>query len=478
MIIPEDTPQSPKGQSQRPHDPSVAPPPAYSGPQQSYQAGTSSTLPLYHVVPPSDPVLHTEPAGKRFFKAFVVAVLIWALFAALTGSMAEAGRYAGRPWQEHKDAATAWPSHRDGKVLLCMKGPWVWQQERDAYSVTLELNRTADALYMFTRGISTSGNVIIVQDQRRNELDTVHVDIVAKHMTPSWLHIFAVCALERREGEQGIGIFTPTRWTTNGRLPRFEFEVTIRLPRLSGDNHPLPIKSLETALPNFTHDIADLLGSVNFEKLSLHASDARIFSRSVNATQGLFKTSNAPIKGHYESHGNLTLQTSNEDVAVTVSMFNHDREVATVTQLETSNGQIKSAVNLFSASDSGKGGSFIVGGTTSNAGLALDVPILSADSQLALSAKTSNALAQVRVPDTYEGVFDLKTSNELANVHCERGDDPTGRGRGSVFWESGTERHRKGGVHWKDKAYHSIPTFAADGSIFLRTSNALAALYI
>jgi hypothetical protein len=60
---------------------------------------------------------------------------------------------------------------------------------------------------MFARGIQTSGNVVILQDERAHETDTVHVDIVAKHMTPNRLHLFAVCMLERTPGEQGVGIF-------------------------------------------------------------------------------------------------------------------------------------------------------------------------------------------------------------------------------------------------------------------------------
>ena len=100
MIIPEDTPQTPKvpPQASRELEDTEIPatsPPAYPGHEAgSCQAGTSSTQPLY--VPVPDPLLQTEPAGRRFLKAFGIAILIWFLFAALSGSVVEVGRQSGR----------------------------------------------------------------------------------------------------------------------------------------------------------------------------------------------------------------------------------------------------------------------------------------------------------------------------------------------------------------------------------------------
>lgn len=98
MIIPEDTPQTPKTQnreeelSQPPAAAQAqAPPPAYPG-YESYQAGTSATQPLYGV---PEPIAHTESAEKRFFKALAVALIIWILFGAVTSSIVEVARHAG-----------------------------------------------------------------------------------------------------------------------------------------------------------------------------------------------------------------------------------------------------------------------------------------------------------------------------------------------------------------------------------------------
>ena len=98
-------------------------------------------------------------------------------------------------------------------MLLCAKGPLVWDSMDGTHRVSLDMPRTADVLYLFSRGMSISGNVVVVQDESLStfeggeERDTVVVDIVAKGATPLWFHVFAVCALERKPGETGIGIF-------------------------------------------------------------------------------------------------------------------------------------------------------------------------------------------------------------------------------------------------------------------------------
>jgi hypothetical protein len=75
-------------------------------------------------------------------------------------------------------------------------------------------------------------------------------------------------------------------------------------------------------------------------------------------------------------------------------------------------------VNLFTDGD--KGGIFRVAGTTSNGPLTIAVPESPVDSALALTARTSNAAAEVTLHDAYQGKFLVKTSNftpELKRVN-------------------------------------------------------------
>lgn len=48
---------------------------------------------------------------------------------------------------------------------------------------------------------------MIVQDEKAHGEDVVLVDIEARGRTAEWLHVLAVCSLERKSGERGIGIF-------------------------------------------------------------------------------------------------------------------------------------------------------------------------------------------------------------------------------------------------------------------------------
>jgi hypothetical protein len=70
---------------------------------------------------------------------------------------------------------------------------------------------------------------------------------------------------------------------------------------------------------------------------------------------------------------------------------------------------IDAKVNLFTNAD--KGGIFRVAGTTSNGPLTIAVPESPVDSELGLSARTSNAAAEVTLHGAYQGRFLVKTSN-------------------------------------------------------------------
>lgn len=127
--------------------------------------------------------------------------------------------------QEDKNSWTAQPMPWDGRVLSCLRGARGWNWEDGKLSAKFQLERSSHVLYLFKRGVKTSGNVVITQDERMHQDDLVHVDVVALPSTASFLHAqsmqtqtspagflyaVSVCALERAPGEQGIGIFVST----------------------------------------------------------------------------------------------------------------------------------------------------------------------------------------------------------------------------------------------------------------------------
>ncbi|GJE94708.1 hypothetical protein PsYK624_108790 [Phanerochaete sordida] len=461
MILPEDRPESPSKLD--PPAPATAAeqqsaPPAYPGHEASgsaanyaiaqpalgsaanygaVQPAPSETQRIVYV--PVD-IRRGPPAGKRFCRAFTIALLVYFLLAAITSSIAGLGR--GHGWSrvvgiEYEDLNTAQPTAKDGVVLQCIKGPLAWPIEilppgPVVKASAFHLDRLADALYVFSRGLFLSGNIVIVQDERIEDLDEVIVEVTPLHNTLHWLHAVSVCALMRSPQEMGIGIFAPTRWRSRS-IPGIEFEIVVRIPKLP-DNEVLQIARFETNAPHFTQHIGDLNGTVLFRELSLKSSNSHISSQSVNAIDAEVMTSNSRIDGHYEVSESLRLSTSNQIINVTATMVHRDPELkpGPVLKMKTSNARIDSSVNLISALPKmvfGQGGSFVVEANTSNARLALDFPSAPVDSRLSLYARTSNNNARVQLHPTYEGQFTVKTSKQAATLNDHPVTDPSGRNR-------------------------------------------------
>ncbi len=79
---------------------------------------------------------------------------------------------------------------------------------KDAQAVaSFDLPLDANVLYLLSRGLQSSGKVIITQDERSYGTDKVHIDVAGLHSTPINLHAVTVCSLERKPGHYGIGIF-------------------------------------------------------------------------------------------------------------------------------------------------------------------------------------------------------------------------------------------------------------------------------
>ncbi|EKM53643.1 uncharacterized protein PHACADRAFT_260108 [Phanerochaete carnosa HHB-10118-sp] len=476
MILPEDRPESPSKQ-----DPPVSapatdaehPPPAYPGHGASgsrVQAGPNETQPIVYV---PVQVRRGEPAGQRFCKAFFVALLIYFLLAAVTSSIAGLGR-SRHGWNREliEDLDTARPTAKDGVALRCIKGPDAWPAGQEPMMTTFKLDRMSDVLYVFTRGKYLSGNVVITQDERIEDLDSVHVDVTPLHNTPDWLSAVSVCSLMRGPNERGIGIFSPTQWRSS-KIPGLEFEVTIRLPRLPDE--VLQVARLETNVPNFTQHIGDLNETVLFRDLELKSSNSHISSQSLNALVAQVITSNSHIVGQFQASESLGLRTTNGAINVTATLVHSNPEdmQGPVLKMKTSNAKIDSFVNLVSTLPPmyhGQGGDFTVEANTSNVRLSLDFPTAPVDSKLNLLARTSNAKAHVRLHPTYEGRFSLRTSNQVAFVDNRPITDPSGKNRSrSIALYNNKWAYAHGLAVW-DGEYM--------GNVDVKTSNAPAELYL
>lgn len=94
MIIDDEDPSSPTKLDQpqalpttRREVPEDVPPPAYTGPSTPYPAPVHDTHagPSSPLLDPEAQIPKEEPAGRRFFKAFAIAIAIWLTIAIVSG---------------------------------------------------------------------------------------------------------------------------------------------------------------------------------------------------------------------------------------------------------------------------------------------------------------------------------------------------------------------------------------------------------
>ena len=130
----------------------------------------------------------------------------------------------------------------------------------------------ADTLYFLSRGSLSQGNVhVALASDPTVDDGTVQVEVVVYYWTESALERASVCKLERHEGgdHYGVGIFTPQRWPGRAKEDRLYFEVVVLLP-------PRAYKAFETDYINFSTHVANLQGSVTFEKIHLQTSNNHV----------------------------------------------------------------------------------------------------------------------------------------------------------------------------------------------------------
>ncbi|KAG2055530.1 hypothetical protein BDR06DRAFT_1045063 [Suillus hirtellus] len=468
MIIVETSPQGThdKGNNQRAglhegsNTPGPSPPPPYTS-QTSYQPITDVVV-----------VVYRESPAQRFWKAFGVAILIWFLIAAFTKSSTEMAFNHGSRLSWNGEPPH--PGSQDGTIHQCISGSnWTLSDQilnhfPHSAEAFLELPVDSDALYLFTRGSQQSGRVNIVQSTQPT--DTVSVQVRVGYNSREALDRVNVCHLERRKNENGVGIFTPTFSYFPGSGQQLGFEVTITFP--AGKNgDPLHIKSFETETSNYSQDVADVWNTISFDRMSLRTSNAHVYAKSVTAEDGSIHSSNGAIRGHFNSASSLKLITSNAPIDASVSLLNREDGTVSELKMSTSNGKIDANVDL--VTDSGHGGIFNVETRTSNGRVALEYTDMPVNSILKSETHSSNAAMSVKLYSTFEGSFDLQTSNAAATLKELPVEDPSGQGRRREVTQR-RERYRlRGSAHWGNSENK-----ASGGYVTVRTSNGRAELVI
>ena len=258
--------------------------------------------------------------------------------------------------------------------------------------------------------------------------DDVRVSVRAAYKHQNSIKGAHICLLERASHEQGIGIFVPS-WT--GKLHDYEhlkFDVTLTFPaRLFGPvKH---IRTLDVNTPMYSINAGELQDKIIFDHVILETSNSPITAKSLSCDIGSLRTQNAAITGTFSSITSLSLTTSNGAINSTIDLTNKLDHTPSTLALLTTNDRIDARVGLSApAPYHGAGSRFKVSARTENAPLALAITDMPPrDAELALSARTKGADAQVHLHPAFEGHFDVRTSTRASAELVEgRATDPAG----------------------------------------------------
>jgi len=251
------------------------------------------------------------------------------------------------------------------------------------------------------------------------------------------------------------------------------FAIQVVFPDFSGDKSAAPVKSFETDVPNTAQFTKYLKSSkLSFNSIVLKGSNAPIVVESLFATTGSLTTSNAGIRGTFNTTTSLLLKTSNSPIQVDVGLHSDSTEPTFVAH--TSNGNLDARLHL--TSSTGSGGKFDITTVTSNSPLLVAFQDAPLDSTITFEAKTSNGRAYAVLHPSYEGNFDIKTSNRFkASLNLLPTADPSGKERKRrTLVQYPKTGHAYGSTSWAGDGRSETPS----GRVNIRTSNSPVTLDI
>jgi len=468
-------------------------PPSYAPyVQQPYPGHPIPVLPHFYVCP----MQHQEPSRRRrlirrFFAAVAFAVTTWVLVSALVRSVTVVTHFNAtfEDWPTEEDfpippelkrVRCVWGDETPDQMPLkasfkqILKAPLTFPFKKEE---KFELPIDSEALFFLSRGVYSGGQVKIITTDK--ESDVAKVKVHLDYLRPGGPKIAKVCQFTRADGENGIGIFTPNE-------PQFShhhglrFYVTIKLPK-SKSSKLLHIKKFETDMPNFTQVFRNVGKHVVFDDISLTGANGGILGGSLVAGKGSIETSNGPVSvnlisfgpfyiashnggilGAFNVTGSLALKTRNERIKGVI-VLNPDAEGSAKLDLITENTIVNVDVALNPFQKDAKGGIYDISAITCHSPVSLRIREAPVDSKLLVNVSASHAPAEVVLPPTYEGSFEVTTvrfwPTVLANPHVH---DPSGEGRKRDVLIEKEGNHVNGIVSWseegKDRGHVELST--------------------
>ncbi|KAI9441484.1 hypothetical protein H4582DRAFT_1810952 [Lactarius indigo] len=430
--MPPPPPPPPGGPSSPP------PPPPYIGHQSTNHHVIVATISL----PP-------EPAGKRFIKAFLVAILIWCLTGAFVSSCLD---LFGVIRLDVMKGDIGIPEVEDGNIDSCPSWttvsdrahPWLPSRPFGSWSrASFSLPVDSDALYLVSHGALASGDLYVSESP---EVKDVSVKVFVHHRGSIALSRGTACQLSRGDGQVGVGIYTPRRWFFPSR-DALHFVVEVKFPAGRGAIRYVP--SFQADLPMFALDMSDI-SAFRFGDISLRSKNNHIKVQGVIASTFNAHSTNGGISGAFNVTNSLTIVTTNSPVSVKIGALNGEPEKPTDVFIQTTNGRISAGISLMSNSSSGTGGAFGVSTHTTNGPIEVVYDDSPVDSVLKFDATSTNSRVHAALHRAYEGTFALATTNSGVVLDRLRDyEDPSGRRRKRGLTKRYVGRNRVfGKVEW------------------------------
>ncbi|KAG6381994.1 hypothetical protein JVT61DRAFT_625 [Boletus reticuloceps] len=423
---------------------------------------------------------------KRRWIAFSTIALIW-----IVCSFGRRTFWHDRlqVWRWSDDRA-GYPLSPDGDNRQCVgstnwttyydQPPWTPEYPHGA-ETTFSLPLDSDALYLISRGAYQRGLVNIKQSTQ--VADTVDVRVRVAYFDD--IGSRARICLSDRKGRRR----TPP-WPRSPRHMKkteLEFDVTLTLP--AGSDGPLSVKKLETNMPNYIQDVADLEESVVFDLISLMSANGRISVQarrlmfdSATFEVGQFSSLNGEIDGNFNARTFLDLHTANGRITPTVSLSHYEGAdpsnlvvrsingyailILCLAWLETELGlsQINAEISLIS--DASTGGEFAVDAQSSNGEIKLQFVDSPVGSDLRCQAEATVGGVEIELDSAFEGTYSLENVMRPKLVSQHDVEDPAGRGRRRVVSVEELPGRVVGEIKWVENDGSSS---GSEGHVALKT---------
>ncbi|KAN0081363.1 hypothetical protein V8E55_008987 [Tylopilus felleus] len=444
----------------------------YSDTPGNLEKGAAPAEPLHPQPCHGCPVHPTQAPRRRRFKRHLIifgaVVLTWLAYSFMQRAFSARPRYVWR-WAVDR---VGHPPPPDGDDDQCVgstnwttyydQPPWTSEYPYGA-ETTFSLPLDSDALYLVSRGIFQHGLVTIEQSEQVG--DTVDVRVRVAYYDDQVLESATVCQVQREDREHGVGIFTP--WGPFGAPPRrmhmrgLEFDVTVTLP--AGEEGPLSVKQLETRLPSYNQNVANLEESVLFDVISLASVNGRISIQSVTADVAQFRSVNGEIDGQFNTESSLELHTVNGRITPTVRLLHREGADPSDLSIHTINGQINAEVSL--TSETSSGGEFGVDAESIHGAVEIKFTDSPVDSVLRCEVGSMVGAVQVEVHSAFEGTYSLQTMLGSKSVLQREVEDPAGRGRHRVVSLDEARGRIEGEIKWEENDGSSV---ANEGYVILK----------